>query len=78
MTMQPRGPHLPTVVRGLFVLALATFVVVWRLIGDPDWAVVGITMGIVAGALFLLAAGVSALLHRARPENDGDRMLSGR
>jgi hypothetical protein len=78
MTVQPRGPHLPTVVRGLFVLVLATFVVVWRLVDDPDWAVVGITVGVITGALFLLAAAVTALLHHARVENDVDRLPSVR
>lgn len=78
MTVQPRGPHLPTVVRGLFVLVLATFVVVWRLLDDPDWAVVGITVGVTTGALFLVAAGVSALSHNARAEDDVDRLPSGR
>jgi hypothetical protein len=80
MTDQPQppsGPHVPTVLRGLFVLALVAVVFVWRLVDDPDWTVVGITGAIVAGALLLLASVVSLVAQRARREREFDRMLSG-
>lgn len=73
----PRGPYVPTVVRGLVILAMVAVVFVWRLVDDPDWAVVGITVGVAAGALLLLAAVASLVIHRARRERDFERMLSG-
>ncbi|MBB2892598.1 hypothetical protein [Flexivirga oryzae] len=74
---RPRGPYVPTIVRGLFVLALAAVAFVWRLADDPNWAVVGITLGVCAGAVLLLAAVTSLVLRRVQRERDFDRMLSG-
>ena len=74
---KPRGPYVPTVLRGLFVLALVVVVFVWRLVDDPDWAVVGIAVAVVAGALLLLASVVSVIAQRARREREFDRMLNG-
>lgn len=73
----PRGPYVPTVVRGLFVLALTAVVFVWRLADDPDWAVVAITLAIAAGAVLLVAAVASLVVRRVQRERDFDRMLSG-
>lgn len=73
----PRGPYVPTVIRGLFILVLAAIAFVWRLVDDPNWAVVGITMAVVAGAVLLVAAIVSLAVRRAQHERDFDRMLSG-
>lgn len=77
-TVQPHGPHLPTVLCGVTILVLATLVLVWRLDDHPDWTVVGISVGFTAGVFFLLAAVATVLVHRARKERDFDRMLSGR
>lgn len=76
--VEPRGPHLPTIVRGVVILAMAAIVVVWRLVDHPNWPVVGIGVAIGVGSMFLLIAAVSAVLHHARGESDFDRMLSGR
>lgn len=75
--LRPRGPHLPTVVSGVVVLALAALVFVWRLVDDPDWPVVGIVIGITAGVLFVVAAGISLVTQRTRSDHEFDRMLSG-
>ncbi|WP_446665211.1 hypothetical protein [Flexivirga sp. B27] len=72
----PRGPYVPTVVRGLLVLLAAALVVVWRVVDDPDWTVVGIGMAIAAGAMLLLTAGVSMLVRHTRDDREFDRMLS--
>lgn len=74
----PRGPHLPTVVRGVVILAMAAIVVVWRMVEHPNWPIVGISVGIGVGVVFLLVAAVSAVLHRTRDRFDVDRMLAGR
>lgn len=71
----PRGPYLPPVVRGVLILVVATFVVVWRLADHPDWAAVGIGAAIGAGALFLVAAAVSVVVQRSRKDREFDRML---
>jgi hypothetical protein len=73
----PRGPYLPSVVRGVLLLVVAAFVIVWRLVDHPDWAAVGIGFGIGAGVLFLVAAVASFVIQRARREHEFDRMLSG-
>lgn len=75
--IRPRGAHLPTVVRGVVILAMAAIVVVWRLVDHPNWPVVGISVGIGAGVLFLLLAAASAVLHHGRNERDFDSMLPG-
>jgi len=72
-----RGPYVPTIVRGLFVLVVAAVVFVWRLADDPNWAVVGITLAVVAGAVLLLAAVTSLVIRRIQRERNFDRMLSG-
>lgn len=76
--LRPRGPHLPTVLRGIVVLVLATIVVVWRLADHPDWAVVGISVGFTAGVFFLFAAVATLLVHRSHREREFDRVLSDR
>lgn len=76
--IRPRGPHLPTVVRGVVILAMATIVVVWRMVDHPNWPIVGISVGIGVGVMFLLVAAVSAVLHHARDQHDLDRTLAGR
>lgn len=76
-SFSPGGPHLPVVVRGVLILVMAAFVIVWRLVDHPDWAVVGIGAALASGALFLVAAAISMVINRARREHDFDRMLSG-
>lgn len=77
VAVAPHGPYLPSVIRGVVLLIVAAFVVVWRLSDNPDWAAVGIGFGIGAGVLFLVAAVASFAVQRARRERDFDRMLSG-
>lgn len=72
----PRGPYVPTVVRGLLVLLAAALVIVWRVVDDPDWTLVGIGMAIAAGAMLLLTAGISMLVRHTRNDREFDRMLS--
>ncbi len=75
--VRPRGAHLPTVVRGVVILAMAAIVVVWRLVDHPNWPIVGISVGIGAGVLFLVLAAISAVAHHTRGESDFDRMPPG-
>lgn len=63
--LRPHGPHLPTVLSGVAVLVLAAIAFVWRLVDAPDWAVVGIGIGVAAGALLLVVAAVSLVTQHA-------------
>lgn len=72
----PRGPYLPPVLRGIFILVVAALVTVWRLVDHPNWAAVGIGAAIGAGVLFLLAAAISVVVQRSRQDHEFDRMVS--
>ena len=74
---RPRGPHLPTVLSGVVILALAALVVVWRAFDHPDWPVVAISFALGAGVIFVLAGLIGFVVHRARRDRHFDRTLSG-
>ncbi|GGB47239.1 hypothetical protein GCM10011492_43000 [Flexivirga endophytica] len=75
--IRPRGPHLPTVLSGVMILLLAALVVVWRVLDNPDWAIVGISFGLAAGVVLVLSGVIGFVVHHARADRDFDRMLSG-